>query len=216
MTNQPSKRFIDVIEQLHQFILDEGISSGDKLPSERVLSERLGVGRSSVREALRALELLDLIETKRGEGTFLSASGSHRLVDIILLYMLKDDQARQDLGETRLLIELDAVRLAVDRISEADFFKLEDIYQQQFKNPHETDLDHHFHKILVTASNNKLLINIWNSLVDFHQASFFTGNLVADPKKKLEDHRMILTLLREKNKSNLLSLLEEHLKKDHF
>ncbi|WP_431810888.1 FadR/GntR family transcriptional regulator [Lysinibacillus capsici] len=48
----------------------EKIQAGEKSPSERVLSERLGVGRSSVREALRSLELLGLIETRHGEGRF--------------------------------------------------------------------------------------------------------------------------------------------------
>lgn len=57
-------------QQLRQLIKIEKIQAGEKLPSERVLSERLGVGRSSVREALRSLELLGLIETRHGEGRF--------------------------------------------------------------------------------------------------------------------------------------------------
>ena len=57
------KRFLHIVQQLRELIEKENIQPGDKLPSERVLTERLQVGRSSVREALRSLELLGLIET---------------------------------------------------------------------------------------------------------------------------------------------------------
>ena len=68
------KRFLHIVQQLRELIEKENIQPGDKLPSERVLTERLQVGRSSVREALRSLELLGLIETKHGGGTFLADS----------------------------------------------------------------------------------------------------------------------------------------------
>ena len=63
-----TKLYQEIVEKLRQMIESDGLVSGDKIPSERELSERLNVGRSSIREALRALELLGLIETRRGEG----------------------------------------------------------------------------------------------------------------------------------------------------
>ena len=73
MTDSSTNRKVyeGILMQLNEIIAEENLRPGDKLPSERELSERLSVGRSSVREALRALELLGLIETRRGEGTFL-------------------------------------------------------------------------------------------------------------------------------------------------
>ena len=62
------KYILEIVKQLREMITADDLKSGDKIPSERELSERLNVGRSSVREALRALELLGLIETRRGEG----------------------------------------------------------------------------------------------------------------------------------------------------
>ena len=64
--------FLDIVGELKTIIKVEGIKTGGKLPSERELAERLQAGRSTVREALRSLELLGLIETRRGEGTFLA------------------------------------------------------------------------------------------------------------------------------------------------
>lgn len=67
-----SKVFIETVNDLKGIIQEEGIKPGGKLPSERMLAERLGVGRSSVREALRSMELLGLIQTKHGGGTYLA------------------------------------------------------------------------------------------------------------------------------------------------
>ena len=70
MTSSNTKVYLEIVK--NPFHYGRGwIGSGDRLPSERELSSRLNVGRSSVREALRALELVGLIETRRGEGTFI-------------------------------------------------------------------------------------------------------------------------------------------------
>ena len=87
---QPKKRFIEIVQQLRTLIREEQIKEGDKLPSERVLSERLQVGRSAVREALRSLELLGLIETKHGGGTFLTASPQHKLIEVLATFIMDD------------------------------------------------------------------------------------------------------------------------------
>src|SRR3954469_15709204 len=93
----------------------DGLKSGDKLPSERELSERLNVGRSSVREALRALELLGLIETRRGEGTFIRDFRGNQLVQLLSTFILQDEKAKRDVLETKNLIEMDCLRLALQR-----------------------------------------------------------------------------------------------------
>ena len=80
-----SKMFLDIVGELRSIIKEEGIETGGKLPSERELAERLQAGRSTIREALRSLELLGLIETRRGEGTFLAISGSINLLKFLQL-----------------------------------------------------------------------------------------------------------------------------------
>lgn len=82
-STQDRKVYEGILLQLHEIIQEQNLRPGDKLPSERELSEQLGAGRSSVREALRALELLGLIETRRGEGTFLKHYRHNRLIDIL-------------------------------------------------------------------------------------------------------------------------------------
>ncbi|MFE7149596.1 FadR/GntR family transcriptional regulator, partial [Heyndrickxia sporothermodurans] len=97
-------------------IYEDGLVSGDKLPSERELSERLKVGRSSVREGLRALELLGLIETRRGEGTYLRDFTDHHLVELLSMFILQDDKVKNDVKITKELVEKDAIRLVINNL----------------------------------------------------------------------------------------------------
>ena len=92
---EQKKVFLEIVQQLRQLIKMEKIQAGEKLPSERVLSERLGVGRSSVREALRSLELLGLIETRHGGGTFLASTHKHQLVEILSMFILEDEKSNR-------------------------------------------------------------------------------------------------------------------------
>ena len=104
-----SKRFLDIVRDLRAIIKEEGAGIGDKLPSERVLAERLQVGRSTVREALRSLELLGLIETRRGEGTFLADYEKHQLVEILSAFIMQHPQSLRDVDATRIIHEQAAI-----------------------------------------------------------------------------------------------------------
>jgi GntR family transcriptional regulator, transcriptional repressor for pyruvate dehydrogenase complex len=172
---QTSKVYVRILQHIEELITAGELKAGDKLPSERDLAEQLGVGRSSVREALRALELLDLIETRKGEGTFIQKAGSHRLAEILAGFFLKDAKARRDLAETRKTLEADAVRLACTRADEEQLERLKFLLEQSKQRwsdgviPVEEDIQ--FHKTLMQMSQNKLLLNIWRPLVEYSRAA---------------------------------------------
>lgn len=115
-----TKVYLEIVEQIKNIIDEHQLSPGGKLPSERELAERLKAGRSSVREALRALELLGLIETRRGEGTFIADFRNHRLVEILSGFILKNDQAKKDVSETKRMLERSAVHLLIDQKKRMD------------------------------------------------------------------------------------------------
>lgn len=118
MSTQKSspKMFIQIVTELREIIRVEEIEPGGKLPSERVLAERLGVGRSSVREALRSMELLGLIETKHGGGTFLADFRNHKLVEILSTFILQEEKDVSNVHLTQQILERDAiVEIATDR-----------------------------------------------------------------------------------------------------
>ncbi len=114
MTNPTTKMYLQIVRELRLLIQTENIRPGGKLPSERELVERLQVGRSTVREALRSLELLGLIETKRGEGTFLTDFRKHKLVEILSTFIIQDAKTMKDVHITREIHEKEAIRIVAE------------------------------------------------------------------------------------------------------
>lgn len=94
-----------VIEEIYTIIDSKQIQVGQKIPSERYLSENLNVSRQSVREALRALEFLGIIYVKRGEGTYLADIDSHQLFELIAKYLVRTDKQRRELSEVQHMME---------------------------------------------------------------------------------------------------------------
>jgi GntR family transcriptional repressor for pyruvate dehydrogenase complex len=158
------KVYIGIVKQLRNMISEDQLKPGDKLPSERELSERLSVGRSSVREALRALELLGLIETRRGEGTFIRDFKGHQLIPLISTFIFQDEKSILDVEETKLLIEKDCLSLIVKRVELEPFLEF-----QHWVENHPIKDDEFFFKI-VELTNNHLLLRIWTILTDYYNS----------------------------------------------
>ncbi|MBO9130619.1 GntR family transcriptional regulator [Bacillus sp. 165] len=165
MTDTQTKVYLEIVNKIRAIITEDALEAGDKLPSERELSSRLAVGRSSVREALRALELLGLIETRRGEGTFVKNFYEHGLVKLIGTFLLQDEKTKKDLLQTKLLLEKDALRLLCEHSSEGALQELKDLLSDDsFPAPQ-------FHQIffakIVEKTQNYLLYRIWSIASDY-------------------------------------------------
>ena len=218
---QDLKLYQEILLKINEIIEEDKLSVGDRLPSERELAERLKVGRSSVREALRALELLGLISTKRGEGTFIQDHSSHRLVEILSFFILRNEESKRDLLETRRLIELDAIRIAALRINTEQIQKLEEIIEQSEEKlklgviPIEED--YLFHQIIAKSTNNSLLYKIWRPIVDFGRTVLAESlERSGRPEVSIEEHKMILQALKEKNVEEAEKRMKKHLEKSEF
>ncbi|OLO40266.1 transcriptional regulator [Alkalihalophilus pseudofirmus] len=221
VANDQPKLYIEIIKQLNQIIRNDQLKSGDRLPSERELSERLQVGRSSVREAFRALELLELIETRRGEGTFIKKAGSHRLVEIILSFILNDESARQNLAETRKIVEVEALRLACQRITDEQLDTLNKLIEKSKSEWQHGDFpveeDYLFHKTIVEACHNGLLLNLWIPLVEYNKVAI-RESLAREgrPAASIAEHEKVYEALSRKCEQEAVVALEEHLKNSRF
>jgi DNA-binding FadR family transcriptional regulator len=157
-----SKVYLEIVQKIRSILAEDGLGAGDRLPSERELSARLNVGRSSVREALRALELVGLIETRRGEGTFVKNFYEHGLVQLIATFLLQDEKTKQDLLQVKMLLEQDAVRLLCQ--PEAS------IIPKAILSSEEDSLvafHHSFWKAVMEQTNNYLLYRIWLIVSDY-------------------------------------------------
>lgn len=160
-----SKIYLEVVEKLRNMIEKDGLNPGDKIPSERELSERLSVGRSSVREALRALELLGLIETRRGEGTFIKDFQEHKLVELLGTFFLQNMKVKKDLAETKQLLELDCIQIILLQASSESLDSFVKWAEQG-----NFDDQTYFGKLL-EVNPNKLLERIWSIVNTYAQAA---------------------------------------------
>lgn len=159
------KMFIQIVTELREIIRVEEIEPGGKLPSERVLAERLGVGRSSVREALRSMELLGLIETKHGGGTFLADFRNHKLVEILSTFILQEEKDVSNVHVTQQILEKDAI---VEVASDATLRDLP-VWESLL---HNIIVDGSIEREmlireLVVSSRNRLVFKIWMLLNQF-------------------------------------------------
>jgi DNA-binding transcriptional regulator YhcF (GntR family) len=162
--NNSSKRFLDIVKQLRELIKEENVAVGGKLPSERELAERMQVGRSTVREALRSLELLGLIETRRGEGTFLSDFRKHQLVELLSTFVLQESKSKDDVNKTRETFEKEAIRTICtsEKLSGQYIW---DAFLNKLQNE-EVIREDIIREIIIT-SDNRLALKIWFLLKQF-------------------------------------------------
>lgn len=175
VTHAKDKVFIGILKNIQKIILEDALQEGDKLPSERELSERLNAGRSSVREALRSLELLGLIETKRGEGTYIKNPRHNHLTEILASFILNSHKTKRDLYETKMLIKIDAFHLACERASEQAFSKLEELLKALHTSKlleEQKAIELEFFKVLVESCQNHLLFRLWKELLEYATAVY--------------------------------------------
>jgi DNA-binding transcriptional regulator YhcF (GntR family) len=94
-----------VLEKIKDYIQIDQLKPGDKLPSEREMAEELHLSRSTIREGLRAIELLGLIETRRGEGTFLRPYQSYQTLSLLAGFIFQDRETKDNVDDTLVMIE---------------------------------------------------------------------------------------------------------------
>lgn len=149
-----------VAQQLLGMLLGEHMSAGDRLPSERKLTEALGVGRSAVREAIAALEVLGIVVTRAGSGTYLRSSTSELLPQTLSWSMLIDQDQMEHLAFVRSALERAAVERAAEIATPEDAERLREIVQAQrdtAKSRAYVDHDIAFHQHIAMMAQNPIL-----------------------------------------------------------
>ena len=167
---EPSKMYLDIVRELRDIIKNENIKTGGKIPSERVLAERLQVGRSTVREAFRSLELLGIIETKRGEGTFLADFQKHQFVEVLADFIMQQPDSVIDAHETRRIHEISAIK-AISRNSSFRKLPVWESLLEKIEHNGEILREDLIREIIV-ATENRLSLKIWFLLKQYSMVRF--------------------------------------------
>ncbi|MDY0408654.1 FadR/GntR family transcriptional regulator [Virgibacillus soli] len=201
-TTNHQKVYYSVLEEIRNYIDHHRLVSGDKLPSERELAETLYASRSSVREALRAMELLGLIQTRHGEGTFLSNYQSYESVELLASFILREKHTRQELATVKLLLEKEATKLAIHFAENGDFMKLKTIMHTA--NSGENEKHMAFFQYIFDMTNNLLIKKIWLIIVSFTQT-------LHDLYYEQTFYKDVITALQEKDSPKIEQLFFEQL-----
>ncbi|MGU3498017.1 FadR/GntR family transcriptional regulator [Mycobacterium sp. C31M] len=157
----------EVARALLDAVFSGQITPGTRMPSERQLAESFGVGRFVVREALKSLGLLGLLEVRQGDGTYVRAPDSSLLPRVVEWGLLVGEQRTSDLVETRQHLEPVTARLAAERRSDSDLVIIRshlDGMRDAADNDVFVDADVAFHLSIAEATGNSVLSNMLSSI----------------------------------------------------
>jgi len=174
----PRRKLSDqVLDRLVTMIRDGKLQPGDRMPSERDLMERYGVGRPAIREAMQTLESMGMLDIRHGERARIksvSAASMMEQIDLTARHLLSTSpQSLNHLKEARLLFELDMVRIAAPRAEAADIARLRRAIAAQRASPdtaHFVEADIAFHGALAAVSGNPIYTAVSNAMLQWIMA----------------------------------------------
>lgn len=156
-----------IVDQVKQNIASGNLKKGDKLPSERQMSEMFGLSRATIREAIKALNTLGIIECSHGSGNYISSNLSNSLTEpLSIMFMLEDGHPGHTL-ELRRAIEFAAAGSAARNIEETELARLRalcDCIEASTDENEKARYDFQFHREIARASGNPLLIVLLNAV----------------------------------------------------
>jgi GntR family transcriptional repressor for pyruvate dehydrogenase complex len=156
------------IEKLKQMITSGELRPGDRLPKEAELAKRLGLSRSSLRESVRALTLIRILDVRQGDGTYVSSLEPDVLLDAVSFVIdFHQDQSVLDLLEARRVVESATAALAAQYISDAQLAELERILAKLTASATVEELvenDLAFHRAIAVAAGNPVLASLLDTL----------------------------------------------------
>jgi DNA-binding FadR family transcriptional regulator len=208
------KLYLRIIDQLKSLIKDGEFGPGDRLPTERDLAQRLGVSRGPVREALVALELVDIVEGRVGEGWFVRRMGDAPEGSV-------RDHPPSDILEARLLVECAAIEQAACNLDDDDLNALRqavDQFQEEIERErYDGQADRSFHLTLARASGNTVFTDLVASLWDLQNEQFFnrldvvSGHQRERLHRYLDEHRAMFDALSARDTSRARAAMRQHL-----
>ncbi len=192
----------DIVAQLLSMIREKKLRSGDKLPPKRDLAVMMDVSRPSLREALRTLSVMGIINLRHGSGIYVTALEPAKLVEHLDFVFSLDDSTYVQLFETRKALEPPICALAAQRITEEEIAQLEECLSRSrmglidYEAYLQADLD--LHEIIAIAARNPLLQRFMSSLRSLGKASRKrTATLPGVVEQTIQDHQRIIQALRE-------------------
>jgi GntR family transcriptional repressor for pyruvate dehydrogenase complex len=208
-----------IVNLIIDYLLQKELKPGDKLPTEIEFAEQLGVARNSVREAIKMLTSLGVIEVRRGVGTFISTSISTSAFNPLILNLVFDQGTSKELAEIRYLFEAGMAELMLERVTDADLLMLEEanekIREAADNTPHDRRLlrerNINFHRQMMLITRNKLIVKMGTAVYTIYRAA--SERVVSkDPLADYKHHKKLMEFIRKKDRDALLDYTRKVIK----
>jgi GntR family transcriptional repressor for pyruvate dehydrogenase complex len=219
---QPSRLYEQIVEQIKAQIFNGQLRAGDRLPTERELSEQFGVSRTAVREAITVLGQRGLVEVRPGRGTFVINGASQAVRDSLELLMTIE-QAGDDwvnLVEVREMLEPEIAALAAKRAQEAEIAEMQEAISAMDMTLDDIDAfiasDNRFHRALAKATHNPIILTLIDSIVGLLQAQrLLIGSVGGGPEHGQVHHKQILAMILRPDPEAAREAMRAHLRQVH-
>lgn len=213
-----NKAFMQIANQIRNQIEQGNLKPGDRLPPERGLAENFGTSRATVREALRALEIIGMIDSRVGQGTFIKTSSLSEIDN--MLSEIATQTSPLEVFEARLGIEPYLGKLASLNATKEDIQYLEHCIAEMSNHSHSfLDFEHwdgEFHKAISLAAKNSLLIKFTNIINNVRMETLW-GSM---KKRSLtperihvyqKEHKDILSAIKDRNGTLAGKMVSDHI-----
>jgi GntR family transcriptional repressor for pyruvate dehydrogenase complex len=213
----------EIVEQIKQLITEGRLKPGDKLLAERELAEQFQVSRASVREAIRTLEMLGVIDIRPGEGTFVRRTGTDDIIRPLAMFLAVERSSLLDMFEMRRIFETATAALAAERatLEEIDQigFALESMAERlNVQDPERgQEFDAAFHYAVAEATHNSLLTKLFKTVSEeFHKANSVARrqlyqNKPENAQRIVDQHREIFEAIRSRSPQAASQAMLAHL-----
>lgn len=206
---------VSVQESLRDFISDNGLTPGTLLPAESELANQLGVSRNSLREGIKALESLGVLEARRGVGIFVKAFSFEPLLDNLAYGLGGALRQVEELIEIRRVLEAGMIGKSLAIISDEDIAELRATVDRMGAHAKRgetfADEDQQFHALLFRCQNNETFTRLIDIFwLAFYKASDFVNLDTVDPIATWKDHAAIVDAVEKKDLAEVQRRLDRH------
>ena len=218
---KPIEKFIlidQVIAKITALIENGDLKPGDSLPGERILSERFGISRTSLRQALKALNVLGVLEIIPGKKTYINKSFSDILINPFRFMKAMHAIKIKEIFEARRILEEGLVQIAARKASENDINRIKsylEVSEKNFENKNEfIYAEFMFHQCIFDTANNKILMAVMNSVNDLlivlekYEKDYLT---IQNRKQSFEQHIEIYNAIKAKDPEKARIAMHKHL-----
>jgi GntR family transcriptional repressor for pyruvate dehydrogenase complex len=212
-----------IADQVLQMIKSGKFKAGSKLPSERTIAEQMGVSRPSLREAISALQIVGILESRPGDGTYICCPAAAEDLVGEALDVLEECDSPFETMQARKALEIGAAQLAIKVASDADLIALKEAWDEKCSRGRKGDLEAYlrygreFHLAIVRATKNRVIEAIMEKLLDMTIQPLWMNMrrdyFSKDPLRielMLDIHDRIMQAIIDRDTEKLVQELEHH------